>query len=336
MSVPAGDIVEADISDTYGLVPGQLEVTKTITGPLAGQQGNGRHPHGLQRHPPDPRLRDPAGAPAGDQSHIYSDVPTPASCVVTETMNGATSAVSVSRHRQPAHRHDPVRREWGRAHHRHLRPGSRLAAGHQDDRRAARRPSGAGHDPRGCNGTALSPAFVIASGAPAGSVSHSFDGIPAGSVCTVTETADGATATVTATVAGNGQKVTVPAGKVVPVNVMDVYLGAPGSLKVTKTIAGRAPATRSHRHPGGLWRPAPRLHLPHPGPRTGTKSTYFNRLPAGSRCTATETTNGHTSTASVVVKGGRKTAIIRANDTVIIHLVDTFTPRRHPGPIGLG
>ena len=80
-----------------------------------------------------------------------------------------------------------------------------------------------------CNGTALSPDFVIASGAPAGSVSHSFDGIPAGSVCTVTETADGATATVTATVAGNGQTVTVPAGKVVPVNVMDVYLGAPGS-----------------------------------------------------------------------------------------------------------
>ena len=74
-----------------------------------------------------------------------------------------------------------------------------------------------------CNGTALSPDFVIASRTPAGSVSHSFDGIPAGSVCTVTETADGATATVAATVSGNGQKVTVPAGKVVPVNVIDVY-----------------------------------------------------------------------------------------------------------------
>ena len=39
VSVPTGDIVEADISDTYGLLPGQLEVTKTIAGPLAGQQG---------------------------------------------------------------------------------------------------------------------------------------------------------------------------------------------------------------------------------------------------------------------------------------------------------
>ena len=34
-----GEIAEADISDTYGLVPGQLEVTKSIAGPLAGQQG---------------------------------------------------------------------------------------------------------------------------------------------------------------------------------------------------------------------------------------------------------------------------------------------------------
>ena len=39
VTVPPGAIVDADISDTYGLVPGQLEVTKTITGSLAGQQG---------------------------------------------------------------------------------------------------------------------------------------------------------------------------------------------------------------------------------------------------------------------------------------------------------
>ena len=53
-----------------------------------------------------------------------------------------------------------------------------------------------------CNGTALSPDFVIGAGSAAGSVSHSFDGIPAGSVCTVTETADGGTTTVLAIVVG--------------------------------------------------------------------------------------------------------------------------------------
>ena len=77
----------------------------------------------------------------------------------------------------------------------------------------------------------MAPDFVIPARAPAGSVSHSFDGIPAGSVCTVNETADGATNTVTAAVSGDGQPVTIPAGRVVPVNVMDVYENATGSLK---------------------------------------------------------------------------------------------------------
>src|SRR5262249_45277796 len=39
VSVAAGRIAEADITDAYGLRPGQLEVTKTIDGPAAGQQG---------------------------------------------------------------------------------------------------------------------------------------------------------------------------------------------------------------------------------------------------------------------------------------------------------
>ena len=64
-----------------------------------------------------------------------------------------------------------------------------------------------------CNGTALSPDFVIAARTRAGRVSHSFDGIPAGSVCTVTETADGATADVRVQVIGNGRTVTVPGGQ---------------------------------------------------------------------------------------------------------------------------
>jgi hypothetical protein len=59
-------------------------------------------------------------------------------------------------------------------------------------------------------------------------VSAGFDGIPAGSVCTVTERGDGATATVAATVSGDNQTVTIPAGKVVSVNLMDVYRHTPG------------------------------------------------------------------------------------------------------------
>ena len=91
-----------------------------------------------------------------------------------------------------------------------------------------------------CNGTALSPDFVIPARARAGRVSHSFNGIPADSVCTVTETADGTTEDVGVQVIGNSRTVTVPGAKVVPVNLVNVYRAMPGTLKVTKTIAGSA------------------------------------------------------------------------------------------------
>ena len=164
-------------------------------------------------------------------------------------------------------------------------------------------------------------------------MSHSFDGIPAGSVCTVTETADGATATVAATVAGNGQKVTVPAGKVVPVNVIDVYQGTPGSLKVTKTIAGRA--ARQHGRiailvacggPFHAYAFHIRAHV------AGSVSRYFNGLRAGSRCTVIEAANGHTARVAVVAKGSRKKVTIHANRRATAHLTDTFRPRARPKP----
>ena len=340
VSVPAGDIVEADISDTYELLPGQLEVTKTIAGPLAGQQGPVVIHTVCNGTALTPDFVIPAGAPAGDQSHIiYSPVPTPASCVVTETTDGHTSAVSAVVTGSPHTTTIPP----GGAGAAHITdtygasPGSLLVtktiagplAGHQ----------GPVTIHVTCDGTARSPDFVIASGTRAGSVSHSFDGIPAGSVCTITETGDGATATVAATVSGNGQKVTVPAGKVLPVNLMDVYQGTPGSLKVTKTIAGRA--ARLHGRIailvacGGPLQ-AFAFHISaHVG---GSVSRYFNGIPAGSRCTVTETANGHTGTVAVVASGGHKKVTIRANGRATAHLTDTFSRRRppRPPPIGLG
>ena len=325
VSVPAGDIVEADISDTYGLVPGELEVTKSIAGPLAGQQGMVVIHTVCNGTPLIPDFVILPGAPAGDQSHIYSPVPTPASCVVTETINGVTSAVSAV----VIGSSQTVTIPPGGSGAAHITdtygpaPGSLLVTKTIAGPRAGHQGPVTIHVV--CNGTALSPDFTIASGAPAGSVSHSFDGIPAGSVCTVTETADGATATVTATVAGNGQTVTVPAGKVVPVNIMDVYLGAPGSLKVTKTIAGGA--ARGHGSISILVACGGPLHAyvfhirAH---ATGSKSRSFTRLPAGSRCTVTETAAGGTGTAGVVATGSHTKATIRANRRATVHLTDTF------------
>ena len=239
VTVPAGAIVDADISDTYGLLPGQLEVTKTIVGPLAGQQG-GVVIHTVCTPAADtPDFTIAAGA-TGVQSMIYSGVPAGASCVVTETANGQTSAVTVAVKGSPQTATIPaggaaaasITDSYGAA------PGSLLVtktiagalAGHQ----------GPVTIHVVCNGTAVSRGLRDPRRDPGGHRVAQLDGIPAGSVCTVTETRDGATTTVRATVSGNGQNVTVPAGKVVSVSLMDVYQGTPGFLKVTKTIAGRA------------------------------------------------------------------------------------------------
>ncbi len=93
VSVPPGEIVEADVSNTYGLVPGQLEVTKTIAGPLAGQQGMVVIHTVCNGTALTPDFVIPAGAPAGVHSYTYSGVPA-GRCVVTETADGHTSAVT--------------------------------------------------------------------------------------------------------------------------------------------------------------------------------------------------------------------------------------------------
>ena len=176
--------------------------------------------------PLTPDLVIPAGTPAGDQSQIYSGIPTPASCVVTETVDGHTSTVPVAVTGSPASTSIPP----GGAGAAHITdiygpaPGSLLVT------KTIAGPLAGQQGPITihvvCNGTALSPDFVIGAGSAAGSVSHSFDGIPAGSVCTVTETADGGTTTVLAIVSGNGQTVTVPEGTVVSVNLVDAIRAA--------------------------------------------------------------------------------------------------------------
>jgi hypothetical protein len=200
-----------------------------------------------------------------------------------------------------------------------------------------------------CNGGALSQDFGIAAGSPAGTLSQSFDGIPAGSTCTVTETVDGGTATIAATVAGNGQTVTVPAGSVVPVSFMDVYQVPTGtiqglfqriaaSLKVTKTITG--PAAHQHGPIAILVACGGPLHafvflIPaHTGP--GSVSRVFSGLRPGARCTVTETADGHTSTVAIATSARRKTVTVRAGRTATVHLTDTFSRTTAVAPISAG
>jgi hypothetical protein len=335
VNVSHGEIAEADISDTYGLAPGQLEVTKSIAGPLAGQQGQVVIHTVCNGTALTPDFVIPAGA-IGVQSQIYSGIATPASCVVTETANGATSTVSATVTGSPqtatispggsgaAHITDT----YGPA------PGSLLVTKTIGGERAGQQ--GPVTIQVACNGRPLSPDFVIPAGTPAGSVSQSYDGIPAGSVCTVTETADGTAGTITTTVSGNGQTVTVPAGSVVPVNLADEYELTPapapdiptttdGSLKVTKTIAGPAAGKQGQIAIliacGGAGHDYAFLIPAHHS--AGSVSRAFE-LPAGTRCTVAETKNGKTGAVTATSPRGSRKVTVPANRAVTVRLTDTF------------
>jgi hypothetical protein len=115
---------------------------------------------------------------------------------------------------------------------------------------------------------------------------------------------------------------------------MDVYEHGPsplpdvaaGVLRVTKIIAGPAAGQQGriailvacgdsfHTYA---------FHIP-AHTRAGSVSRYFPDIPAGSRCTVTETVNGHTSAVEAVTAGGRKTVTIGADRTTTVHLTDTF------------
>ena len=329
VSIGPGDIAGVDISDTYGGptpgIAGDLDVSKTITGPLAGQQGMIVIHTVCDGTALSPDFVIPAGA-TGVQSHVYSNIPTPATCLVTETVNGATSAVSVVTTGNPQTATIPANGA-GAAHITDVygaTPGSLLVtktiagplAGHQ----------GPVTLHAVCDGTALSPDFVIPAGTRAGTVSHSFDNIPAGSVCTVTEATDGGTDTVVASVFGDGQTVTVPAGSVVTADLADVYQGATGSLKVTKTLAG--PAARQQGEiamlvdcggPVDTFAFTIRAHT-----AAGSVSRHFDGLPAGARCTVTETADGSNARVAVAASAKSTTVTIRRDASVTAHLTDTF------------
>jgi hypothetical protein len=76
----------------------------------------------------------------------------------------------------------------------------------------------------------LGPAYPQTCNAPGtavGSVKQSFNGIPAGSVCTVTETADGSASSVSVVVEGSGRQATVPAAGTASTGITDTYSRRP-------------------------------------------------------------------------------------------------------------
>ena len=321
---------------------GSLVVKKTIAGPAAGSQGqiviHVACDDGVTRHD----FVIPAGAPAGTASRTYRHIAAGTTCTVLETSNGSVvgTDVVVTGDGQEVTIHADRRKtvDITDTYTAVPTPGpssllvTKTIAG----------PLAGDQGPVTiqvvCNGIAQSPAFVIPAGTPAGSVSQSFGPIPAGSACTVTETADGGSDTVAAIVSGNGETVTVPAGAVVPVNVMDVYEHVPspvpdvavGTLRVTKVIGGPAAGQQGRIAIlvacGGPISVHAFLIPAHTG--SGSVSRSFPGIPAGSRCTVTETANGQTGAVEAVAAAGRKSVTIAADRTAAVRLTDTFVSAR--------
>jgi len=320
------------------LPSGKLVVTKTIAGAGAGSQGQVVIQVDCDDGVPRPDFVIAAGTPAGSTSRTYRDIAAGTECTVIETSNGSvvgTDVVVTGDGQEvtiPAGGSETVDITDTYTPVPSPGPSSLLVtktiagplAGHQ----------GAVTIHVVCNNVAVLPDFIIPAGTPAGSMSQSFGPVAPGSVCTVTEAADGSTGTVAAIVSGSGANVTVPADAVVPLNVMDVYEEAPsptpdldsGSLRVTKTIAGPAGGQQgSIAMLVACGDPAHTYAFVIPAQtHAGSVSRVFSGLPAGSRCTVTETANGHTSTVDAVTAGRRKTATIGAGRTATVHLTDTF------------
>ena len=88
------------------------------------------------------------------------------------------------------------------------------------------------------------PDIVIPAGSAAGTYSQSYPDVIAGAACTVTETSDGSSSTVNVTTTITGSPVTIAADGTGAVDVTDTYTFVPGSLIVTKTIAGPSAGER--------------------------------------------------------------------------------------------
>ncbi len=222
-TVTAGATATVAVTDTYSPSSGTIIVPKLLAGPFAGQQGpitiaatcNGALL---------PSIVIPAGTPAGLQTPAFNNVPPGSSCTITETADGATSTVTVTV--LPTNT-QTVTVAGGAVV---VVPFINIFADTPGTLTVTKNISGSGAGQQGpvsllvdCGEPAYQFAFLVPAGTPAGSVSRSFDNIPAGSTCTITETSTGQTSTVTAAVAGSGQQVTIAAGATATVQVTDTF-----------------------------------------------------------------------------------------------------------------
>jgi hypothetical protein len=240
VTIPAGASASAAITDQYEPAPATLTVAKAIAGTAAGEHGliSIRVDCGSQH---TAELIVPAGALSA-LPVVLNDIPAPASCTVTEPLDGATDTVAVTTTGL-----GPVA----------LAPGDNLTATVTDT--YAPRPAqlvltkvitgaaAAHHGPVAITATCGTTTGTLS--VPAGDTNPTpltLDGIAPGSTCTVDETADGSTPTVAVSTFPAVPLTIGPAtaGGTLAATITDEYTSRTGSVLVVKQVSGLASNSR--------------------------------------------------------------------------------------------
>ncbi|MFJ7748458.1 DUF5979 domain-containing protein [Arthrobacter sp. NPDC097144] len=334
VTIAPGGRDTATVTNTYTFTPGTLAVTKEFAGDAAGAQGEVvlQVTCGPDGSVLDETVTIPAGT-AETVTRNFEDLPAGTECTVTETESGATATVSVDTVIS-----DPVTipaaggAELTVTNTYGFNPGALVvskvitgaAAGNQGEVVLEVR--------CGADGSALDETVTIPAGTT-GEVTTEYEGLTAGTECTVTESGTGATSTVLVEPV-LPEPVIVPASDTVTAVVTNTYTFAPGTLAVTKVITGAAAGNQGdvvlevRCGPDGS---AVNETVTIPAGTTGEVTTEFGGLAAGTECTVTEPGTGATSAVTVEseVPGP---VIVPAGDTASAVVTNTYSPVIAPTP----
>ena len=323
-TIPAGGLATAELLDTYTFAPGSLTVTKTIGGASAGDQGEitiGVNCGGL----PLPEFTIPAGA-TGPQSHTYPDIPAGLTCTVTEEADGSSSTIGVITTGSP----QDVKIGPNAEGSADLTNTYETVPGSLQVDKTINGPSAGDQGAITISvtcGTTTLPTWTIPAGTAATTLTNTYTDIPAGTECTVTETSDGATSTVLATVTGANQTVTVPAGTTATLSITDTYSPVPGTLSIVKTITGEAAGQQGNVGilvlcDAGVQAFALLIPAGHPA---GAISQVLNDIGGGSTCLIAEAIDGHTNNVITQATGTPQSVTVPAASIASVEMTDQFS-----------
>ncbi len=316
-------------ADAEFKAPGSLKVEKTIKGAQAGNQAEVTIETTCGGVLQEPVLHIPAGAPAGTTSHTYSPIAAGTICTVTETQDGHTATVQVTVTGDGQQATVP---SDGTVTATIVDDYTKVPVGGLVVRKTITGPAGGQQGEIvikvTCGGVAQ-PDFVIPAGTDATTLTKHYADIPVGTSCTVTEISDGATSTVQVQVDNPDETVSVPAADAAAaeVSITDIYTEIPGNVRVSKKITG--PAAGQQGEIGILVICDPpndvfAFRIP-ANTAGGTVSRVFNNIPAGTKCTVVEATNGDTNAIEVATDPHRQEVTVPAASTMSAHITNTFT-----------